>query len=179
MNKHIKLPWRLNAKAGKWNWHVKERGSVYSKVIEIFVCLNVLNHFCEFYEWPAFYCMIIRWWSENLCVCIRDDDTYTRRNATWIHISEKQVVNNSNFTCMSGNDGGGGSVSINFVKSLSSLKIPMRCTIDHAMHIVCYSQSQYNNCIAQPIRYIFQNTIYPQKQSILLYMWECMLWFVS
>lgn len=74
-------------------------------------------------------------------------------------------MNNSNFTCMSGNDGGGGSVSINFVKSLSSLKIPMRCTIDHAMHIVCYSQSQYNNCIAQHIRYIYSKIQYIRKNN--------------
>lgn len=89
MWKLTQTSWRMNKRAGKRQSDRDFRSFVW-------------NHFCEFWEWPAFYCMIIRWWCENLYV--ERDDAYTLKNATWIHLlsSEKQVVNNSNFHAYDG-----------------------------------------------------------------------------
>lgn len=107
-----------------------------------FVCLNVPNRFCEFWEWPAFYCMIIRWWCENLNVFVERDDAYTLKNATWIHIDiGKTSCEQQQFPCVWTwrQWRSGGNVSIKFVESLLSLKIPMRCIMHTSIFILRYN----------------------------------------
>lgn len=105
--------------------------------------------------------MIIRWWLENLCmyVCVQNilNVMILPRSGIMPHEYRKNKLWTTAISIrMNGRQWRRyGNVSIHFVKSLSSLKIPMRCTMHDITTIVRnYSVLQMcmsDVCIAQRI----------------------------